>query len=308
MGEKTPARIALVGNPRSGKSSLLETLTGGHAPAVREPGTSVAPGCGTYSHCGELFDIVELPGAYSLTSHSPEEHAVQEELLGGTFGVVVVVVDTTALRRSLVLLAQVMALGARPVLCLNVSDDARARGQELDVELLERLLGMPVVETVGHRGIGTELLRQAIVRAHVSPRARTRPALGARLERAVARISERLAQTELRPETREWVALKLLMGERIPRQCGAPPALHESGAGTFAAAQRDRFESLTGTDIALLVAQGYLAFVDELLAKVVRRGARPPLPSQPHQRHDDAPVTATRSRSPGREPRPARTS
>jgi Fe2+ transport system protein B len=113
-------------------------------------------------------NVIDLPGTYSLSSFSPDERVAQDELTDAP-DVVVVVADSTQLERNLVLLAQIMQTGANPVLCLNMSDEARAAGQQIDLPLMEKLLGFPVVETVGHRAQGVAELKRAIARAAAQP-------------------------------------------------------------------------------------------------------------------------------------------
>ena len=158
-------RVALAGNPNAGKTSIFNALTGARQRVGNYPGVTVERRAGRYAHDGANVELVDLPGVYSLSSATAEERIAQEELLSGGFDVVVVVVDSSTLKRSLVLLAQVMQMGARCVLCLNMSDEAEAAGQRLDLAQMRALLGMPIVQTVGHRADGIASLRQAIVEA-----------------------------------------------------------------------------------------------------------------------------------------------
>ena len=140
-------RIALAGNPNCGKTSLFNALTGARQKVGNYPGVTVEKREGRYSFAGGHFEVADLPGTYSLSSYSPEERIAQDELLHGTNDVVVVLADATNLKRSLVLLAQVLQTGANPVLCVNMADEAERAGQEIDLTLLEQLLGFPVVAT-----------------------------------------------------------------------------------------------------------------------------------------------------------------
>ena len=168
-GDQSPLRVALAGNPNAGKTSIFNALTGAHQRVGNYSGVTVERRQGRYQD-GELrVEVTDLPGTYSLSSFSPEEWVAQQELLWGSPEVVVVVADATNLSRSLVILAQIMRLRVRLVLCLNFFDEAEAAGQRLDREQLERLLGFEVVETVGHRGGGLEQLRRAITASARAP-------------------------------------------------------------------------------------------------------------------------------------------
>ena len=266
-------RVALAGNPNSGKTSLFNALTGAHQHVGNYAGVTVEKRQGRYSHDGRRHEVLDLPGTYSLSSYTPEERIAQDELLDRGHDVVVVVVDSTALKRSLVLLAQLMQTGATCVLCLNMADEAHRAGQQLDRELLARLLGVPVVETVGHRGQGVDRLREAIAAvAHRHP-GPSRLVLGERLDRAIAAIGLHLVGSEIPDEQHPWLATKLLLAdplfeERVRREPGGEDAVVE------AARQRRSIEAEVARDIALYVIECYYGFVDGLLRQTVVRPAR----------------------------------
>jgi ferrous iron transport protein B len=179
-----PLRVVLAGNPNSGKTSLFNALTGARQKVGNYPGVTVEKREGRWTADGREVRVRDLPGTYSLTSHSPEERIARDELLAGEHDVAVVVVDSTVLRRSLVFLLQVMELGPRTVLCLNMSDEAERSGQLLDLAALERLLGVPVVTTTAHRGQGLAGLRGAVLKAADRPRAGLAPEIAGLLGHA----------------------------------------------------------------------------------------------------------------------------
>jgi len=266
-------RVALAGNPNSGKTSLFNALTGGRQHVGNYPGVTVEKRVGRDTRDGVTFEISDLPGTYSLTSYSPEERITQEEILGADFDVVVVVVDSTALRRSLVFLAQVMQVGVRMVLALNMSDEARAAGQQLDLAQMRVLLGIPIVETVGKNGGGVDELRRAIQEAALSAADGSRLVLGERLDRAISAIRAGLQASTFDARLHNWVATKLLLGDEL-----FVTACVGNGAGQEALAeasrQRERIETQTGLDIALFVTERYAGFVDGLLREVLERQPR----------------------------------
>jgi len=199
-------RVALAGNPNSGKTSLFNALTGARQHVANYPGVTVERRTGGYESADLSVEVADLPGTYSLSSLSPDERVAQDELLAGP-DVVVVVADSTQLERNLVLLAQIMQTGLSPVLCLNMADEARAAGQKLDLPLMEKLLGFPVVETVGHRGQGVSELRAAIA-----------PAAGSRPRLAIGWCS-----------VRAWTAPSLPSARFCPRT--ASPSIAATGWG-----------------------------------------------------------------------------
>jgi ferrous iron transport protein B len=266
--------VALAGNPNCGKTSVFNALTGGRQRVGNYAGVTVEKRSGTCLRPGLRLELLDLPGTYSLASHSPEEWIAQEALLHGEHDVVVVVVDSTTLKRGLGLLAQIMLTGARPVLCLNMADEAREAGQYLDIGRMELLLGCPVVETVGHRGLGLDGLVVAIHRASQADSLVHRLVLGERLDRAIAAVSAELGEAPFRPESRAWVACSLLVG--APSVVEAVAEQGERGAPALRAARREReiLEAETGTDAPLFVAECQAGFVDGLLREVVVRPTR----------------------------------
>lgn len=263
----TPIKIALAGNPNAGKTSLFNVLTGSRQHVGNYPGVTVEQRWGHYKANDQRVDVVDLPGTYSLTSFSPEERVARDELLHTQHDVVVVVADSTALKRSLMLLVQVMQLGAKPVLCLNMIDEATASGQRIDARRLEQELGFPVVETVGHRGKGRDDLIAAILRAAEAKKTAPTPSLGADLDGAIETVAETLTLSGTLPRTKAWVATRLLVGdEKITEElAGGVP----KETVVLAKAEADRLAEATEQDISLLVTERYFAFVDALLSKVV---------------------------------------
>jgi ferrous iron transport protein B len=279
-------RVVLAGNPNCGKTSLFNALTGARQHVANYPGVTVERRTGVCALDELHADMVDLPGTYSLSSFSPEERVAQDELLD-TPDVVVVVADSTQLERNLVLLVQIMQTGANPVLCLNMADEARAAGQRIDLSLMERLLGFPVVETVGHRGHGVTELKRAIARAADRPISRHRLVLGERLEQAIGAIRRLLVLFPGTASPTDWTATRLLVGDAESAQrIAALPAGAEILAE--AARQRTRIESATGSDVQIFVTECYFGFVAGLLREVRSQNARSD--ARPLSDHIDAVV------------------
>jgi ferrous iron transport protein B len=148
--------IALVGAPNSGKSTLFNALTGLSVKTGNYPGVTVGRSVGTCSVGGADFAIEDLPGTYSLEPISIDESIVADLLRGELAGVeapdgIIVVADATTLRRSLILLADVLALGLPTALCLTMHDELVNRGGSIDTDLLGNAIGIPVVAIDGRR-------------------------------------------------------------------------------------------------------------------------------------------------------------
>lgn len=269
-----PVQVLLAGNPNSGKTSIFNALTGSSQRVGNYPGVTVEERKGRLRVAGREFQVTDLPGTYSLASYSPEERIAQEALLRGDGNVVVVVVDSTTLRRSLVLLSQVMLIGANPVLCLNMSDEARRAGQRLDLEQLRTLLGFPVVETVGHKGGGVAQLKTAIYEATQNPVEKPRLRFGEKLDSALERVGEALPNPDFPEQTRLWFASKLLLGDPIYSERVRGIGAAGRDILDIAERERKRIESEARTDIAMYVTECHYGFVNGLLNEVVRQTPR----------------------------------
>jgi ferrous iron transport protein B len=162
-----PLRVALVGNPNSGKTTLFNRLTGLRARTSNFPGTTLESRCGRFNVEGRDIELYDLPGLYSTQSKHSEERLAARSLRGGLAGLdppdlVLVVLDATCLARHLYLASEVRELGRPMLVALNMMDDARQQGLTLCLDTLARELDAPVVPVSGRTGEGIEALRLAL--------------------------------------------------------------------------------------------------------------------------------------------------
>ncbi len=160
-------RLALVGSPNSGKTSLFNALTGARQKVANYPGVTVERRSGRIKTGDVVVDVIDLPGSYSLRGRSPDEEITRDFVLGQFAGeappdVILCVVDATNLRHHLRLALELKAYGRPMLLALNMMDLAQRRGMEIDVEKLSQELAMPVVPTVAVRKAGIEALVQRL--------------------------------------------------------------------------------------------------------------------------------------------------
>lgn len=209
-------RVALIGNPNTGKTTLFNALTGlrqrvGNFAGVtveRVEGTSPLPD-------GRRATVLDLPGSYSLSAGSPDEQIALEVLLGRDDAlyrphVVCVVIDASHLERNLYLASQVIELGLPVVIALNQFDVAEAQGFRIDVPALIHELGVPVIPTVAHRGEGIEPLRRALVTAAALPAPMRRFDLPADVDGVLAPLQGLLERGGINYAAAGMEALRLL--------------------------------------------------------------------------------------------------
>ena len=161
--------IALAGNPNVGKSTVFNALTNLRQHTGNWPGKTVATARGTYTYHGQTYDLVDLPGTYSLRPGSAEEEVTRDYLLSGEADVTLVVADATCLERNLALVLQILEIAWPVVLCVNLLDEAAKKHIEVDLALLQQKLGCPVVGAAARGGRGLDALRPALEDAALHP-------------------------------------------------------------------------------------------------------------------------------------------
>src|SRR5205085_6733911 len=162
--------VALVGNPNTGKTTLFNALSGLRQHVGNYPGVTVETKKGQMVCAGQAFDLIDLPGTYSLAPRSPDEMVAVDVILGQQAGearpdVVVAIVDASNLDRNLYLTTQALELGVPVVVALNMMDVATAHGVRIDTAELGRRLGVVVVPIQANKGKGLNDLREAIANA-----------------------------------------------------------------------------------------------------------------------------------------------
>ena len=268
-------RIALAGNPNCGKTTLFNALTGAHHKVGNYPGVTVEKREGSRVYKGREYRFIDLPGIYSLTAYSLDEVVARDFVLDEKPDVIVDVLDSTNLERNLYLCLQFQEFDIPVVGALNMTDEAERKGISVDSEGLGKVVGIPMVKTVGTRGTGAEDLLDAIWEA-LEPRGgpAKKPGYGMEIESHISRLTELLSEDRAFAESYppRWIAIKLLEKDQYVGQLLAGHARE----GQILTRQKDAIawiERHFGKDSEIVVSEqryGYIRGAVKESVKIVR--------------------------------------
>ena len=201
-------RVALVGGPNSGKTTLFNALTGSRARVANHPGVTVQHREGRLRRSDRPVGLIDLPGIYSLRAETPDERIAEQLLAGELPGepppdALVVVVDGTTLARGLALVLQVLELGRPTLVVFTMIDEVQARGGLIDVPRFSRKLGLPAIGIVGHRGVGLPAVRRLLQAPERWDRADLPQGTGGSTEERFAAVDRLLAEIGGTPPGRD---------------------------------------------------------------------------------------------------------
>lgn len=208
--------VAIAGNPNVGKSTVFNGLTGLNQHTGNWPGKTVTSAVGRIQTQGGHRLLVDIPGTYSLFSHSREEEVARDFLFFRQPDGVVIICDSTCLERNLNLVLQVLEITDRAVVCVNLLDEAERKGIRVDTALLSRLLGVPVVGTVARNKKSLSALLEAmdgVLEGRNVPEP-FRTAYEAPVETALQHLEAVLSTLSVPREQRRFLALRLLLQDR----------------------------------------------------------------------------------------------
>ncbi|MEF3365018.1 Fe(2+) transporter permease subunit FeoB [Methylocystis sp. 9N] len=266
-GDPKPILIGIVGNPNCGKSTLFNVLTGARQEVGNWPGVTVEKKSGRYRYDGNTYEMIDLPGVYSLGATidvSEDERIARDFVLSGDARLIVNIVDASNLERNLYLTAQLLEMGAPMAIAVNMMDIAKRRGIVVDTEKLSRELGCPAIPIIATRGIGVSDLM-----AHIADLAeRPRPPLvtphyGEAVEAAIARLEPLLAENGSRQP--HWRALKLIEGDPV---LAGEVGGHLESETTVA---RDMVAQAFGEDPDIVIADARFGFVTGIVERSATR-------------------------------------
>ncbi len=207
--------VALAGNPNTGKSTVFNALTGLKQHTGNWPGKTVTRAEGGFEFNNIRYKLVDLPGTYSLLSASQDEEVARNFILFGQPDCTIVVTDATALERNLNLVLQVMEITDQVVVAVNLMDEARRKGLEVDTRSLARDLGVPAIPISARTGEGVQTLLVTMEQV-ISGEIRTQPRRvqgTPQFQRAVDDLVAKIRQVIPEAPNPRWIAIRLLDGD-----------------------------------------------------------------------------------------------
>lgn len=271
-GKSRTINIALIGNPNCGKTSMFNIASGAQEHVGNYSGVTVGSKTGTFTRGGYTFNIVDLPGTYSLSAYSPEERFVRRYLRDSNPDVIVNVVDGSNLDRNLYLTTELIDMDLPMVIALNMYDEMRSAGTVFDFEAMGNLIGVPVVPTVSRTGEGIGLLFDTIIEVFEQRDPRVKHVhvhLGQDIEAALTSIKDAIKADKSVNQhfSARYLAIRLL--EKDPE---AEEIIGQSADGAKIIASRDNAlaalaRQLPGEDVGSLIAGEKYGFIAGALAE-----------------------------------------
>ncbi len=267
--------IALIGNPNCGKTSLFNIASGAHEHVGNYSGVTVDAKKGSFRYGDYKFNIVDLPGTYSLDTYSPEELYVRRYLKEETPDVIVNVVVASNLERNLYLTTELIDMDRSMVIALNMYDELKSSGDKLDYDLLGEMIGVPIVPTVSRNGLGVERLFETIIAVYEDRHKAVRHIhvnLGQEIEHSVTVLKDRLKQDGYvgRHFSPRYLAIKLM-----EHDTEVESLIKDSPDAAQLTSIRDsevhRIEKALGEDITSAIANEKYGFIAGALAETYHK-------------------------------------
>ena len=263
-------KVGLAGNPNVGKTTVFNQLTGMHQHVGNWPGKTVEMAEGNFTHGDYRYDIIDLPGNYALSAHTIEEIVSRDFIVDDSSDAIINVVDAANLERNLYLTVQMMELGANLVLAVNMNDFARKRGHIIDMELMQELLGFPVVEINAKNAGGFDELLTTVERVAANPKDTSEKlSYGNDIKGHLMDLQELIEKdSDLLDVPSIWTAVKLLERDTI-----VIDKVKDSSNGSRIMAEVDKVSrhlyDVYNESPEEVIANSRYAFIDGLVAEAV---------------------------------------
>ena len=270
-------RVALVGNPNCGKTSLFNIASGAHEHVGNYSGVTVDAKEGKFHFKDYDITLVDLPGTYSLSAYSPEELYVRKNLLETMPDVVINVVDASNIERNLYLTTQLIDMNLRVVMALNMYDELRHKGDKLDTVQLGYLLGMPVCPTVSRSGEGISELFDTVIRIyeHQDPKLARHIHInhGAEIELGIKHVQPYIAYNEkLKAQySTRYLTIKYLEGDKDIEKLLKKDCSNIQDIANARSDEQQRIQALMGTSLESAIVDAKYAFIQGALAETYQR-------------------------------------
>ncbi len=274
--QKKVIKVALAGNPNSGKTSVFNNLTGSRQHVGNYPGVTVEKKEGIACFGDYAIKITDLPGTYSLTAYSLDEIVTRNFILNEKPDLIVNVVDSSALERNLYLSTQIMELGVPLLMVFNMSDIAESAGQHLDDKVFSQLAGAMVVHTIGSKNKGTVELLRGIVETYENKSNTKKISInyGREIEEEISRLSNLLSHENIwtKDYPARWLAIKLLEDDKdIAALIKSNPPAHDIIRQSELS--RAHIKSIFADEPETILADRRYGFINGILHEVIMQKA-----------------------------------
>lgn len=273
--DKKVINVALVGNPNCGKTTLFNFASNSHERVANYTGVTVSAKEASVSFGGYKINFIDLPGTYSMSSYSPEELFVTDYLINQHPDVVLNVIDGSNLERNLYLTTQLIDLEAKVVIALNMYDELESNNDRFDHNALGKMIGIPIIPTVGTKGKGVKELFQAIVNVHNNQHTVTRKVsinYGTDVEKAINVVKHEIENhgEELSLSTR-FLAIKLFEKD-IFIQNHLKQLPNISQVKDLVSRENEEIKTLFTKEAAPLIVDSKYGFIAGALAETYHKG------------------------------------
>jgi len=267
--------VGVCGNPNTGKSTLFNQLTGVRQHVGNYPGVTVEKKEGILIYEGVKVRLVDLPGIYSLSAYSPEEIIARDFIINSKPDLVVDIIDCSNLDRNLYLALQLMELGVPLIFVFNMSDEAEKKGIHINTKKMSELLGVPIVKTVGHRGIGVDELKKEIVRCCTNRKFCSYKFIkyGSEIDSQIEELKKVLDQDREFSKNNNtfWIAIKLIEKDEDVKELIKRSLKDSSSFFDLLEEKISYLESLYGEDTTTIMADARYGLISGIINECVKR-------------------------------------